>query len=154
MPGFNVPPGGLVRYSPELLAQIAQNAFRPPQLPGMPGLPSMGGQPDPGFNVGEGAGGLMQGLAAFRPSAAVAEQRAHPTFGVLDPTKAQSTSSIDRALDPSLGSLLGNTTMPNTMMGGGSDLLSLFSNLGLSGSSLGGLFGGGMGGSAGFFGGG
>lgn len=50
--------------SPELLAQIAQGAFRPPQGMGMqaPSMPQT-----PGFNMGDGMMGLGMGLAAFRP---------------------------------------------------------------------------------------
>lgn len=61
MAGFNVPPGGPVpQMTPELLAQLAAAGFRPPGAMGMPG---MGGQqPQPGFNVGQGAAGLGAGL--------------------------------------------------------------------------------------------
>lgn len=54
-------------FSPEMLAQMAQAAFRPPQAMGMqaPGMsmPQQGG----GMGLGEGMAGLAQGLAGWRP---------------------------------------------------------------------------------------
>lgn len=54
-------------FSPELLARLAQNAFRPPQGMGggAPGLMAPPQTP-PGFNVGDGMAGLGMGLAGFR----------------------------------------------------------------------------------------
>lgn len=51
---------------PELLAKLAQGAFRPPQAMGMqaPNMPQT-----PGFNMGDGLAGLGMGLAAFRKPA-------------------------------------------------------------------------------------
>lgn len=50
---------------PDLLAKLAQGAFRPPQAMGMqaPNMPQT-----PGFNMGDGLAGLGMGLAAFRPT--------------------------------------------------------------------------------------
>jgi hypothetical protein len=74
--------------------------FQPPPLmgaPQMPGMPGMPQQQAPGFNVQDGARMLMAGLGAWRPPG----QQQAPT--PLDPAVMPSTSSIDRAIDPSLG---------------------------------------------------
>ena len=51
-------------FTPQMLAQLAQNAFRPPQGGGAPGMqmPQQGG----GFDMGPGMMGLGMGLAAMR----------------------------------------------------------------------------------------
>lgn len=65
--GFNVqdPRAPLQMLPPELLAQIAQGAFRPPQLPQAP--PMMGApQPEQAkFGIGEGLGTLGKALSLF-----------------------------------------------------------------------------------------
>jgi hypothetical protein len=48
--------------SPELLAQLAAAAFRPPQGLSAPSLNVSAPPPTPGFNVGNGAAGLGAGL--------------------------------------------------------------------------------------------
>jgi hypothetical protein len=109
MAGFNFtpPPGPLPPMAN--LAQLAQASFRPPAMMNMPtGLSAMPVlQQAPGFNVAAGMDALGAGvIAALKGMSdpAVAEQRAAPGFGTLDPTTMPSTSSIDRRLDPSLGS--------------------------------------------------
>lgn len=51
---------------PELLAKLAQGAFRPPQAMGMqaPMMPQT-----PGFNMSDGLAALGMGLSAFYPQA-------------------------------------------------------------------------------------
>lgn len=66
------------QYTPQMLAQMAQAAFRPPGL--MSGSPAqapglnMGGMPQsaaPGFNMADGAGMLSQGLADWKPNGGI-----------------------------------------------------------------------------------
>jgi hypothetical protein len=151
MAGFNfVPP--VPQLTAAQLAALGLAAFKPPPLlgmPGMPGAPMGGGQQ--GMGIGEGMAGLSGALKGLGRgvSPALAEQRAHPGYGVLDPSKANmSTSAIDRMLDPSLGSIPGNTSpygnvgdlMSAKGLGGGGDFLSGF------GDWLSQLFGSGAGG--------
>lgn len=54
-------------FSPELLAKIAQGAFRPPGSGGAPGLPGMQAPQGGGMGLSEGMAGLGMGLANWRP---------------------------------------------------------------------------------------
>jgi hypothetical protein len=156
MTGFNVPYAPVQGLTPQQLAQIGLAAFRPPGVMGMPGTPGMppGGQA-PGFNVQDGARMLQAGLGAFGKG--TGPKPAQPTGKApLDPAVMPSTSSIDRALDPSLGSIPGNTAMPNTAMGGGSGSFSLLGDIGdwfsrLFSSGAGSAAGGAAGGAGAFF---
>jgi hypothetical protein len=63
MPGFNVSPGRpMAPFAPELLAQLAAAAFRPPQGLNTPSLNVSAPPATPGFNVGNGAAGLGAGV--------------------------------------------------------------------------------------------
>jgi hypothetical protein len=53
-------------YSPEMLAQMAQSAFKPPQPMGMPGMQQQR-QQTPGFNIGGAIGALGAGLDGWKP---------------------------------------------------------------------------------------
>ena len=64
MAGFNLP---LTAFTPQMLAEMARGAFRPPAL--MSGGGGGGGgmqmPQSQGFNVGQGMAGMGQGLAGF-----------------------------------------------------------------------------------------
>jgi len=67
MAGFNLP---VTAIPPQLLAEMARAAFKPPALMGVGGLGGGGGggmqMPQaPGFNAGQGMAGMGQGLGAL-----------------------------------------------------------------------------------------
>jgi hypothetical protein len=67
MAGFNMqdPRAPFQMLPPELLAQMAQGAFRPPQLPQAPPMPG-GAQPEQAkFGMGEGMNVLSKALSLF-----------------------------------------------------------------------------------------
>lgn len=67
MPGFNVSAGRpMAPFTPELLAQLAAAAFRPPQALNVPSLNVSAPPPTPGFNVGDGIAGLGAGLGLLK----------------------------------------------------------------------------------------
>jgi hypothetical protein len=122
LPGFNLTARPaltpLQLMTPQELTAAASAAFRPGALMGQAPLAMGGGAPHPGFSLGEGIALAGRALDALgKPDPNVAAQRAAPTYDKLDPTTMPSTSSIDRALDPSLGSIPGNDVMPPTIMG-------------------------------------
>ena len=70
MPGFNVAPtknfAPFAMIPPELLAQIAAAAFRPPQAMSPPGLNMSAPPPASGLSLGDGMAALGAGLGALR----------------------------------------------------------------------------------------
>lgn len=67
MPGFNASAGRpTALFTPQLLAQLATAAFRPPQAMNVPSLNVPATPPTPGFNVSEGIAGLNAGLGGLR----------------------------------------------------------------------------------------
>lgn len=67
MPGFNVSAGHpMAPFTPELLAQLATAAFRPPPALSAPSLNVSAPLPTPGFNVGAGIAGLGAGLGLLK----------------------------------------------------------------------------------------
>lgn len=107
-------------FTPELLAQMAQAAFRPPQTMGGGGgmgmqAPQMGG----GMGIGEGLAGLSQGLANWKPGSNINEQGAVGPGGL-----AGAVSSID-ALKPDANGVWQQPKMPTDIgygQGGGGGL--------------------------------
>jgi hypothetical protein len=105
-------------FPPELLAQIAQGAFRPPQAMGMqaPGMqaPQQGGG-DGG--LGAGMAGLGMGLANWKSGGGIGEQGAVGPGGL-----AGAVSSIG-ALKPDANGVWQQPPMPTDIgfgQGGGS----------------------------------
>lgn len=104
---FNVqdPHAPLQLLPPELLAQIAQGAFRPPQLPQAPQMQVPQQQGDGG--MGAGLAGLGMGLGAFRGLGNGTIVNAQPT--TTGPAFGAGNSSwfdANFTIDPATGTLV------------------------------------------------
>ena len=105
--------------SPELLAQMAQGAFKPPQPMSMGGGQQQRPQ-QPGFNVGQGIAALGAGLDAWKPGGAVRDES-----GAVGPGGLSGAVTGVNALKPDANGVWQPPPMPTNIgygQGGGGGL--------------------------------